>query len=420
MARVLFLSVVYQPDTVSTAVIAAQCVRQLRELGDDVGVLTSVPHYNVSPEAAADPRYRGRPWRPVLRDAEADQPVVRCYTPRRGTALAWRAFGLATLHLGMVYAALRHFRDREVVVIMSPPLTLVLIGLLLRRTSGAKVIYNVQELWPDVPRDLGVIRNRALLRLLADMERRIYRASDAVVAIGPRFAKTITDRGAPSERVVVVPNFVDTAWITPSPKDNRLAREWGLADKRVVLYAGNIGQTQDFDTLLAAAAALEEASVCFLVVGAGSGRPAFEARLRRDPRPSVVLKDYVPEERVAELYGLSDIVVVLLKRGHDRTTTPSKVLSAMAARRPLVVSASDDTDLAGTVRDNRAGIVVPLEDPQAVVAAVTRLLDGGVGAGNGDWDPDHALAAARARSPETVGGAYHDLIERLAGAPAPR
>lgn len=413
MARVLLVSLVYEPDTVSTATIAAQLAQQLQALGHDTSVLTSVPHYNPAKAVRSDPRYRGRLRRPFRLEVEDGVRVVRCFIPQKPSLALRRLGDFLLLHVLMTIAVLRYFRDRDAIIVVSPPLTLAFIGMLARRLGKGRLIYNVQELWPDVPRELGVIRNRWILRALAGLEHWVYRSSDRIVPIGPQFAKEIVQRGGAQSAVRVIPNFVDTARIGRRDKANPLATEWGVAEKPVVLYAGNIGLTQDFDVLLRAAEILEPFRIHFLIVGGGAARAGLESRVRLERPANVEVRDFVPADSVSELYGLADVVVVPLKPGHDRTTTPSKIFSAMAAGRPIVACASAGTDLAETVVAARAGLVVPAGDPNALADGIAVLVRGEAGE---CWEPAAALAAAARHSPAAIGARYDQLLRSLENA----
>lgn len=409
MPRLLLISLVYEPDTVSTATIATRLAHELTALGHEVEVLTSFPHYNPSTEVRGDPRYHGSPFSPIAVEDEGGVRVTRCYIPRKPKIVARRVLDFLVLHVTMFATVLRNRRRYDVAIVISPPLTLALVGLLARALSGSRLVYNVQELWPDVPKEMGVIRNGWILRQLAAMERWIYRSSDHVVAIGPQFAKAIEQRGAEADRVEVIPNFVDTQRIAPRPKANPLANAWGLADARVVLYAGNIGLTQDFEAVLAAASTLAGEGVQFVIVGGGAARPALEQRLQQERPLNVSLRDFVPAEELSDLYGMADVVLVPLKAGYDRSTTPSKIFSAMAACRPIIASAAADTDVAQTITRSRSGIVVPPGEPGALVRAIRSVLDGTHEA----WDPHHALDFARQHSPATVAARYDHVVRSL-------
>lgn len=410
MARLLLISIVHEPDTVSTATIVTRLARELRNRGHDVAVLTSIPHYNPGAAVRGHPRYRASLLRPFRVDEEGGVRIVRCYVPQKPEVVARRLLDFAILHAEMGVGVLRYFRDRQVVIVISPPLTLALVGFIGRLLSQGRLIYNVQELWPDVPRDLGVVRNRRLLAVLDAVERWIYRSADKVVAIGPEFARVIVDRGGRPGDTVVIPNSVDTSVIVPERKDNPLSRAWGLAAAPVVLYAGNIGLTQDFDSVFHAARRLADEGVHFVIVGGGAARRGLEVRIRRERPRNVELRDFVPWDRVSQLYGMADVVLVPLREGHDRTTTPSKIFSAMAAGRPLVVSASHDTDLAMTIVRSKAGLVVPPGRPDCLADAIMRLLSN---RRSEVWDSEVARTIAQRHSPEAITSSYERLLASL-------
>jgi colanic acid biosynthesis glycosyl transferase WcaI len=411
MARVLLVTVVYEPDMVSTARIAAALARGLAKHGHDVTVLSSCPHYNPPSDLNDRRRWGSSALWPIATTREGQVTVVRCYIPRKPSQVVRRVLHFATLHLLMLLATLR-IRGREVVIVISPPLTLAFMGVLARRLGTGRLIYNVQELWPDVPRELGVIRNPQLLWLLERLESLIYRSSDHVTAIGPRFAEAVRARGARVGTVSVIPNFVYTAELKPGAKDNALAAEWGLTDTPVVLYAGNIGLTQDFDTLLAAAELLQDDKITVLIVGGGSARATVENAIARFAGSNVLLRDFVEEARVGELYALSDVVVIPMKPGHDQSTTPSKVFSAMAVGRPIVAATSSSTDLAVIVKSARAGLVVPPGEPSELAQAVRALI---AADGKDLWDVERAGKVALEHGSDRIIESYDRLVHHLIG-----
>ncbi|MCA1682752.1 MAG: glycosyltransferase family 4 protein [Actinobacteria bacterium] len=407
MAKVLLMSVVYEPDTVSTASMVAGLARRLAAGGHDVTVLSSVPNYNPSAEVRADRRYRTGWLRPFVTGEEDGLRVVRCYMPQRRGRVLSRAADFAVFHACLGAAAVRCGRGADVAIVVSPPLTMAAAAFLLRPLGGTRVIYNVQELWPDVPRQLGLITNPVLLGVLGRLERVIYRNADAVVPIGEGFASVVRERGARADRVVVIPNFVDATWIAPRPKRNALSEAWGLDGRPVVLYAGNIGLTQDFDLLLDAAERLP--GVDFVVVGGGAGLAGLEQSVGARSLPNVQLRPFVAREHVADLYGAADVVAVPLKPGHDHTTMPSKVFSAMASGKPVLASAGPGTDVAELLAGARAGVSVAPGDVGAFVAALAELLGGG----SSRWDRASALATARRYSPEACAAAYDELVRSV-------
>ena len=400
MARVLIISLVCEPDTVSTGTITTGLANGLRHEGHDVTLLSSIPHYN--PPAGFAARRR-----PFTTTHEGGVRVIRCFIPRKGGTPLVRVLHYAIFHTTVTTALLARCRRTDVAIVVSPPFTLAFVAFLLKSVSRTRVVYNAQELWPDVPRDLGVIRNPIVLGALARAESFIYRRADAITPIGERFGEAIAERGGSPDKIVVIPNFVDNRWISPRPKDNELAREWHVHDRPVVLYAGNLGLTQDFDLLFDAATKLPD--VEFLIVGDGSGRAEVERLSRERGLANVSLHGFVSRERVADLYGLADVVAVPLRAGHDRTTTPSKIFSAMAAGKPVLACAAADTDLADTIQRSRAGVTVPPGDAPAFVEAVEGLTRGG----HTSWDRENALKVASEHAPANVSRSYAELVDRL-------
>jgi colanic acid biosynthesis glycosyl transferase WcaI len=401
MARVLILSIVAEPDRVSTATIVSELARRLAAIGHDVELLSSTPHYNPVPSTV-------RPRRLWTTSEEAGVRVTRCATPSKGgRQVGRRLASLTVLHALVLYDLIAHRRDREVLIVVSPPLTFAFLAFVHRRLRGSRVIYNAQELWPDVPRDLGVIKSARVLDLLERAERYVYRSVDWNVPIGTRFGRTVVARGANEQRLTVIPNFADPGTITPTTKDNHLAREWGLHDRPVVLYAGNVGLTQDFPLLLAAAERLPD--VEFLIVGDGAARETVAADIRRRALANAQLRPFVSSDRVRELYGLADIVIVPLHAAHSLTTTPSKIFAAMAAARPIVATSPPDTDLAETIVDACAGLVITPGDLDGVVDAIRRIIEGAAP----EWDPQIATRAAASHTPAATARAYDAVLRAV-------
>jgi colanic acid biosynthesis glycosyl transferase WcaI len=208
----------------------------------------------------------------------------------------------------------------------------------------------------------------------------------------------------------VIPNFVDTEWIRPAPKENGYRDQYGLAGKRVVMYAGNVGLSQALNLVLDAAVDLaEEPDVAFVINGGGAARADLERRARG--LANVRFVDMQPKTRLPEVLAAADVHVVPLKRGLAWSSVPSKLYSILAAGRPIVASIDAGTEVARTVERAGAGLAVPPEDPEAFTKAVRRLLDA-------EAERDEMGASGRRfvehwASPAAVAEAYEQLFERV-------
>lgn len=416
MARVLLHTLVFAPDGVSTAYLMTDLARQLDARGHDVTVLTTAPHYNLLPENLARQPMRRR-WGGLL--AESACGGVRVLHVRmspRGSKVVRRAFDFLWFHAAALMASVRTVGAYDIVLAPSPPLTIGVIAWLQGLRRGVPSVYNVQEIYPDFMINQGMLRSPWAIRAWHRLERFVYDRSAAVVPISEWFARTIRARGVPEDKVVVIPNFVDTELYRPLPRDNAFAREHGLVDRFTVLYGGNIGLSQDWESFLHAADVLRERPIDFVVVGGGARSEWLAAEVARRGLPNVKLLGYQPRERMPEINASSDLGTIPMKATTTSDTFPSKIYTILACARSVVVSADADSELAWLIGEAGCGRVVEPDHPEAYAAAV---LDAFEHRGRLAEEGARGRAYVVERySKEAVGREYDALIERLVPARA--
>jgi colanic acid biosynthesis glycosyl transferase WcaI len=240
--------------------------------------------------------------------------------------------------------------------------------------KGAPFIYNVQDLYPETPVQTGQLRNPMAVRLLGWLERFMYSRATHVSVISNAIGENIVAKGVPAEKLSTIPNFVDTDFIRPLPKENYFSYRFDLADKFVVTHAGNVGYVYDLETLIETASILRsQRDIQFLIVGDGVARPQLEAKVQALGLENVRFLPFQPRDQLPLLRAASDVQVALYKRGSSRYSMPSKVYEIMASGRPVVASADTDSDLWNLVRDTRCGICVDPHDPSQLASAIMAL-----------------------------------------------
>ncbi|MEZ4661317.1 MAG: glycosyltransferase family 4 protein [Caldilineaceae bacterium] len=168
----------------------------------------------------------------------------------------------------------------------------------------------------------------------------------------------------------MIPNFVDTDFMQPGVKENEFAQTHRLADKFVVLYAGNIGLTQGFETILEAAQRLAHLpDLRFVIVGDGTRRSWLEAQLASGGYANVQLLPYQPRSRVPQIYAAADLCLVPLKKGTAQETFPSKIYTIMAGR-AVVAAADPDSELAWVVEQAQCGWSIAPDNAAALAQTI--------------------------------------------------
>jgi colanic acid biosynthesis glycosyl transferase WcaI len=411
--RIAILCPHFAPDVAPTGEVMTSIAEGLADRGHHLHVVTSLPwyrHHRIEPGWGGQlVRHEDTDWGRVTRVSPF--PTDKTNIPAR--ALAFGGFTL----LAAEQAAWRTERP-DIVFAMSPPLTLGLAGWAVARFRGAPFVFNIQDVFPDVAIELGLLKGERVIRAAYAAERLTYRIADAVTVLSEDLAENVRAKvGTDPGKVRVIPNFVDTDWIRPGPRENHYREEFGLGGKRVVMYAGNVGLSQSLDLVLSAASAMvDNPDVVFVINGGGSVRSELQRRAMG--LSNVVFVDMQPKGRLPELLAAADVHVVPLRKGLARSSVPSKTYSILAAGRPLVASVDAGTEVARTVEQAGAGIAVPPDDPEAFTKAVRRLVD----------DPEEAErlgAAGRAfverwASPAAVAARYDELFVEVDEARARR
>lgn len=385
----------------------------LQRRGHTVVVITTAPHYNRDLAAEAEQPMR-RVWGTLLRRSEYHGIVVyHVAMPGKSASVLKRVAAWAAFHAVSTTAGLGLVERPDVIVAPSPPLSIGASAWIIASARGARYVYNVQEIYPDIAIKLGALKNRLLIRLLKELERLVYRKSAAVTVIAPRMRERLVDRGVPSDKVHVIPNFVDMDRLRPAPRTNEFSRRHGLDGVLSITYAGNMGPAQELGVVIEAAKRLpSEAAVRILLIGEGIQRDELTRLAATVAGGKVAVVAYQPNALMPQIYGASDICLVCQAAATGSDAIPSKVYRIMGAGRPLIAITDERSDLAALVRDAQCGAVVPSGDPDALARAITAAAA----------DPDgwrqmgergHAHVEARYARP-IVTGAYDDLICRLA------
>jgi colanic acid biosynthesis glycosyl transferase WcaI len=287
----------------------------------------------------------------------------------------------------------------DVVLCMTDPPIIGNVALIVARRFRVPVVVISQDVFPEVAVELGRIKSPLLVAGLRRLINFYLQRADVVVAIGATMRARLLEKGAKPERVAVIPNWVDVERIIPLPHDNPWAREHGLADRFVVMHSGNVGHAQNLDALIRSATFLRDLDdLCVAIIGAGARHADMVALTERLGADGVVFAPYQPREVLSQSLSTADVHVVGLERGLSGYVVPSRLYGIMAAGRPVIVAAEDESETAQLVREVGCGIVVAPGRPDLLAEAIRDAHDGRLDLeGMGRLARDHVVATGDTR-----------------------
>ncbi|MEI9973818.1 MAG: glycosyltransferase family 4 protein [Ignavibacteriota bacterium] len=311
--KILFINQFFWPDAAATGQFLEDLVRHLGAAGHEITVIASGNRY-ADAAALSDP--------PPAR-------IVRVRGVPFARSISGRALSYVSFFAGAWWQALRVSRPDVVVTMTTPPL-LSVIGEFLQRLRGSRHFIWEMDLFPDALVSLKAMREGGWAdRFLGTIADHCRRRADAIVALGPCMEARLLRRGIPAERIHIADNWADGEEIRPLPPRN-------AADLHV-LYSGNLGLSHDIETIAAAMDALDgDHRFRFSFAGGGARRTDLEAHCRAKAIGNVNFLPYAARKDVSASLGSCDIGLVTLKPECSGTVVPSKVYGLMAAGRPLL------------------------------------------------------------------------------------
>jgi glycosyltransferase involved in cell wall biosynthesis len=357
LKRVLIHSIVFSPDGVSTAYLYNDIALGLVDNGFDVVVLTTTPHYNlIESELEKQPLLKkifGLYYVSFFNGIIVYHIPLKKYKSTLKRILSFIYWHIASLILGLTINKIKF------VLSPSPPLSIGFFSLLIAKIKGAKAIYNVQEIYPDLLINQGNLRSSLIISLLKKFEKFIYNKSDAVVTIDNIFYSTILPRFRDSRKLHIIPNFVDTDLYKPLNSQQLLPEIFGEDNKKIkILYAGNIGFFQDWGPVIFAAKELTSENIEFWIIGEGVQKDYLEKEVRGNNLTNVRIFPYQRRELIPIINNYADIHFIAINKEMEQEGFPSKVYTIMACSKPMIVITGEKTPLYNFLKGKNCAEIV--------------------------------------------------------------
>lgn len=386
--RILLLNQYYHPDIAATAQLCTDWAESLAAQGHDVTVLCGsgryrVAHHGTVPEGRStlplDEMHHG--VRIVRVPVEDALPSIGARPSRWDQLgkLSGRLWRYGQFVSRATAQLLRLPRPDVVVALTTPPLVGVL-GMLAKRLHRAKLVLWVQDVYPDLLSAIGLATQGSATYIgLAQLAKTLYKTADQIIALDEAMADRLRLVGADAAKLVVIDHFADVKEIRPEPRGlGNIRRLLGLTSEFVVCYAGNHGRGHDFDTIVQALAVQAGAPskwppIHWLFIGDGDEKAGLIARIPDALRPLVHVLPPQARSQLPDVLAAGDVGLISVKAEMEGLLAPSKLYGLLAAGRPIAYIGPACGRIPALLRDVDLGISVRNREADALVAGLRAL-----------------------------------------------
>lgn len=390
--KILLISQYFYPEQFKCNDVATELVRR----GHEVTVLTGIPNYPQGRFYDGYGLFSRRHERVNGADVHRVWQVPRGHCSALRLALNYFSFAL-TASFKVLWLALRHKYD-AIIVHETSPITVGIPAVWVKKLQGIPLYFWVLDLWPESLTAAGGITNKQVLGFFTGMAKWIYRNSRRILISSRGFAESITQKGDFAGKLVYFPNWADRD--LQQQTDYQLL---ALPEGFIVMFAGNIGEAQDFDHLMQAALLLkEERDIHFVLVGDGRKRPWVSAFIEQNG-----LQDTVhwlgrhPLHAMPAFFAKADAMLVSLKDELIfNLTAPAKLQAYMSAGKPILAMMNGEGPR--VIAEAGCGASVPAGDAEGLAALIRRAAHG-----------DSALLKQWGESGKAYCSEHFDLDKRM-------
>ncbi len=361
MARILFLNRLFGPDTEATGTL-------LTELATDLAA-----RHEITVICGPAENSRSGVWPLIHRENHGAVKLVRTF----GLRTSGHRRGLRHLNrpIYFVLAWIAAFRERaDLVVAETDPPVLGTLGAALKFFRKCFFVYYCQDIYPDVAKVTGALKNRALLAMLRFANQLAFRRADAMVALSEDMAGLLRSKAIPARKIRIISNWIDCETVKPQVPGTAWREKY--SSNFVVMYAGNLGWTQNLESVLQSARFLRGyPRVKFVFVGDGARKKHVENQAELYGLQNIDFFDRVKPTEMSEVLAAADLHLVPLGAGVAGCMVPSKVYGILAAGKPFVAMMEREAEVARIARDFQVGFVVPPGDGAALANTISQCMN---------------------------------------------
>ena len=367
--KILLITDSYPPEIRSASHLMQELAEGLKERGHKIIVCTSYPQYNLSDE------YKNIEFPEYTK--ENDIEIIRVKTlPHHKVNFIIR--GIAQLSMPYIfYKKIKKYTKEKIdaVIVYTPPLPLATVGELIKKEFSARYLLNVQDIFPQNAIDLGILKNKMLIKFFEQMEYKAYKNADIFTVHSEGNYDFILNRYPNfKDKLYVLHNWVETKSFEDVGSTGEFRKRYGLENRFVILFAGVIGPSQGLDFVIEVAENIKELKdICFLIVGDGMEKERLEKLVKDKHLNNVYFKPFVSKSEYPKLVADCDVGLVSLTSLNKTPVVPGKILGYMASRKPILAFINKESDGHKIIENAKCGYSCNSDNlPKAI--EITKLI----------------------------------------------
>lgn len=367
--KIIIISQHFPPEPGSAAIRMYELAEYLVKNGHKVTVITPFPNY---PQGIIYKKYRGKFY---MKERLGNLTIIRTFvyaSPKRREfihgLLYYLSFALTSIF--GAFTILKH----ELIYVYSPPYFLGLSAYIIGKIFNIPYVLEINDLWPKSAIDMGIIKNRLIIKLARKIEKFIYQKAKKIFVYSNRMRQEIIKTGITEGKIEIHPLWIDTNSFKPDKTSyNSIREQYGLSEKFIVMYAGNMGVAQGLHYVIECAKILRKIDkIFFVLIGEGIEKAKLVHQTKRYRLKNILFIPQQPIEIIPRFLSAADVLLVHLNKAPSRLgTIPAKILSYMSCGRPIISGVEGET--ADLITKSNCGINIEPQNPEAMARAIMYL-----------------------------------------------
>ena len=367
--NILLVTDAYPPEIRSISYMMQELAEELVIRGHKVTVATCQSQYNLSVE---DMEKKFDTFA-----VERNVGVIRVKTPPHHNVSFIRR-GISQLMLPHLFLKkIKKISNEKIdaVIVYSPPLPLSMLGTKIKKLYGAKYLLCVQDIFPQNAIDLGIMKNKLLIKYFERMERNAYKNADKVTSYTKSSKKFLIEkRGVPEEKVETVYNWIDTDTFENAKTTGIFREKYSLKNKFIFLFPGVLGPSQNLEFIINVARRTTELQdICFLFVGDGTEKKKLQKMVEEYNLQNVRFESFVSQKEYPSLVKDMDVGLICLSCKNKTPVIPGKILGFMAGSIPIIAFLNKESDAHGIINEAQCGYSTISDDEEKAATLVRKI-----------------------------------------------